>query len=311
VDAIEAIRGDLVLEFFPVIADLRNFVQISSWSDHHLVTQQLLDALPFGRTLSPISFYQYIDYQLPNVVDFARRNLLYWSLSGARHFDNTPAFQITLFSDDTFLWHYYVPAKREEIIQTLLAGDRVRFLSRFLLSQAKIEVEFNEIKLRPNPETGYQLVYSDCKEYTYQWETRRWEVTILNHELAITNPISFTDPVSAPNPIGREDEYENRLAVLLQHTDDLRVDSLYWGDLTYDGDTESTTSSGPPALVEEPLTPPLGPYLPRNFNLCGCGIDVCRCNVRYPGTPPTPPYIELWEPTKSHQPIRGLHYHRH
>jgi len=81
------------------------------WSDHFLITKPLFDLLPFGRTLGPVTFYQYIDYQLPNLVEQASNNLLYWSILGAQHFTREIATQLTLFFDNTFLWHYYVPTK--------------------------------------------------------------------------------------------------------------------------------------------------------------------------------------------------------
>ena len=112
---ISEVRQVLLRDYFPQIADLRNQVHVTAWSDHHLISQPLLDLLPFGQVFSPTSFYQYTDFQFPNLVENACRNLLYWSLSGARGFDNNPATQITLFFDETFFWHYYVPAKAQEI----------------------------------------------------------------------------------------------------------------------------------------------------------------------------------------------------
>jgi hypothetical protein len=78
-------------------------------------------------------------------VEQASNNLLYWSISGTQHFNRDVATQLTLFFDNTFLWHYYVPTKYQEIIQSLYNGHRVRFLSQFYLLETQIEVEFNEI----------------------------------------------------------------------------------------------------------------------------------------------------------------------
>ena len=102
------LRDQLIRENFPQIADLRNQVHISYWSDYHLISQSLLDYLPFGRSLGPTTFYQYIDYQFDNLLIEARRNLLFLSLSGANHFNQTPVTQTTLFFDETFFWHYYI-----------------------------------------------------------------------------------------------------------------------------------------------------------------------------------------------------------
>ena len=173
--AISQVRELLTRNYFPSIIDLRTQTHIAAWSDHHFITKPLLDLLPFGRTLSPVTFYQYIDFQLPNLVEQVSNNLLYWSLSGAHHYNGDIATTITLFFDETFFWHYYVPAKNQEIIQSLQNGNRVRFLSRFHLSETQIEVEFNEVRLLTTPP---QLVYTDSKEYTYKWITQQWEILI-------------------------------------------------------------------------------------------------------------------------------------
>ncbi len=140
-----SVREQLLRENFPQIADLRNQVHISYWSDYHLISPPLLDLLPFGQTLGPTTFYQYIDYQFDNLLVEARRNLLFWSLSGANHFNQIPVTQTTLFFDETFFWHYYILACTREITEAILQGNRIRFLSQFCLSQTQVEVEFNEI----------------------------------------------------------------------------------------------------------------------------------------------------------------------
>jgi len=129
----------------PLIADLRDQVQLTYWSNHHFIAQTLLDQLPFGEILGSYRFYQYVNYQLPNLLEAARRNLLYWTLTDIRQYNRTPADQISLFYDETFLWHYSAPAFQEEIIMQIRQGNRVRFLSRFLLSQTQVQVEFNKI----------------------------------------------------------------------------------------------------------------------------------------------------------------------
>jgi len=197
------------------------------WSDHFLITKPLFDLLPFGRTLASVTFYQYIDYQLPNLVEQASNNLLYWNISGTQHFNGEVATQLTLFFDDTFLWHYYVLAKHQEITQSLHNGDRVWFLSRFHLLETQIEVEFNEIRLLKNPGEQPWLVYTDSKEYTYKWTTQQWDITIRNPEATLINPWIFTIPISAPNTLGRDAEYQEQLNTLLEQTDDFFVSAEY------------------------------------------------------------------------------------
>jgi hypothetical protein len=147
VTALRQIREILLRNYFPTTIDLRIQTHITCWTDHYLITKALFDLLPFGRTLSPIAYYRFTDYKLLKLAEQASNNLLYWNISGAHHFTGESATQITLFFDDTFLWHYYVPAKNQEILQDLRNGHRVRFLSRFHLSETQIEVEFNEIRL--------------------------------------------------------------------------------------------------------------------------------------------------------------------
>jgi len=185
----------------PSVVDLRNQVHISYWSDHHLISRPLLNHLPFGRSLGPTTFYHYIDYQFDNLLIKARRNLLYWAISGARHFNHTPVSQTTLFFDETFFWHYYIPVRTREITEAILQGNRVRFLSWFLLSQTQVELEFNKIRLRTT-NSGTQLVYCHSKEYTYKWNTSLWEVNIVNHEQALVNPANFSHPITEPNAFG-------------------------------------------------------------------------------------------------------------
>jgi len=153
---------------------------------------------------------------------------LYWSLSGAQHYNGDTATTITLFFDKTFFWHYYVPTKNQEIIQSLQNGNRVRFLSRFHLSETQIEVEFNEVRLITTPP---QLVYTNSKEYTYKWITQQWEITIHNSETTLINPQVYTVPVTLPNALGREAEYQEQLDQLLAQTDNFSADAAYWNSV--------------------------------------------------------------------------------
>jgi len=171
VSTISHIREIIQNNYFLTTVDLQIQTHIAVWLDHFLITKPLFDLLLFGRTLSPMTFYQYINYQLPNLVEQASNNLLFWSISGTQHFNREIATQLTLFHDDTFLWHYYVPAKHQEITQSLYNRHRIWFLSQFHLSETQVEVEFNEIWLLEILGEWPQLVYTDSKEYTYKWTT--------------------------------------------------------------------------------------------------------------------------------------------
>ena len=139
--ALSQVREIISRNYFPTTIDLQIQTHIAMWSDHYFITKPLFNLLPFGQTLGRITFYQYIDYQLPNLVEQVSNNLLYWSISGTQHLNGDIATQLTLFFDNTFLWHYYMPAKHQEIMQSLYNGHRVRFH----LSETQIEVEFNKI----------------------------------------------------------------------------------------------------------------------------------------------------------------------
>jgi len=94
---------EILRQTYPRIANLQEQVQLTYWSEHHLVPQDLLDILHFGRLFSAQRFYHYIDYQLVNILNAARHCTAYWQLSGAHNFDQSPATQISLFYDETFL----------------------------------------------------------------------------------------------------------------------------------------------------------------------------------------------------------------
>ena len=117
-----------------------------------------------------------------------------------RQYNGSLVDQLALFHDETFLWHYSVPPKRQEILYQIRNGNRVRFLSRFFLLQAKIELEFSEIRLLT---IGEQLVYTDSKEYTYDWVTSTWETHVHNLEFSLIDPRVYTLPILIPNTSGR------------------------------------------------------------------------------------------------------------
>jgi hypothetical protein len=138
-------QQQIIREQFPQVADLRNQVHLTYWSKQHLVIQDLLRQLPFGRILSATTFYHYTDFQLEELVTAARRNFVLWALIGIRQYNGSLVDQIALFHNDTFLWHYSVPPNCEVIITQIQGGNRIRFLSQFYLLQAKIKLEFSEI----------------------------------------------------------------------------------------------------------------------------------------------------------------------
>jgi hypothetical protein len=109
-------QQQVIREQFPQVVDLRNQVHLIYWSEQHLITQDLLCQLPFGRILSTTSFYQYMDFQLEELVTVARRNFILWVLISIRQYNRSLVDQITLFHNDTFLWHYSIPSNHKVII---------------------------------------------------------------------------------------------------------------------------------------------------------------------------------------------------
>jgi len=125
----DAIHEEFIRELTLNLIDLRMQVQLTYWSEQHFITQELLNLIPFGEILSDIRFYSYVDYSLDELVSKANSMLLYWRLSGVVQYNGTPIDQVSLFYDETFLWHYCVPSYWEEIHSQIQSGHRVRFLS--------------------------------------------------------------------------------------------------------------------------------------------------------------------------------------
>jgi hypothetical protein len=70
----------LISDCFPFIADLDAQAHLTYWSNNSSVPQPLLDILPFGQALSLLAFYQYVDFQLPKLVEHCLATFLFWSL---------------------------------------------------------------------------------------------------------------------------------------------------------------------------------------------------------------------------------------
>ena len=162
------------------LTDLRTQVQLMYWSEQHFITKGLLELLPFGEILSDIHFYSYVDYSLDKLISKANQTLLYWRLSEVTQYDGTPLNQLSLFYDETFLWHYSTPSYQEEIHSQIQSGHIVRFLSQFLLSQTKIEVEFNKIQLQTNFRDDFQFIYTNSNTYQYKFANLSVEDRVRN-----------------------------------------------------------------------------------------------------------------------------------
>jgi len=303
------------------LTDLRNQIQLTYWSEQHFITKELLDLISFGEILSDIHFYSYIDYSLNKLISKANQTLLFWRLSGVTQYDGSPLDQLSLFYNETFLWHYSAPSYWEEICSQLQSGHRVRFLSRFLLSQTEIEVEFNEIQLQTNFDDNFQFVYTDSNTYQYKFANLRWQPIRTILLFPLINPPIFSLPITVPNALGRETEYQAYLAQIQNLPNSIHIQDHYWDSVdstpantlrptcANTPSTSSDTNYWTPTNVQFASPTPESESI-NSAHLCTCGTDICYCDTQQPRTPLTPTSISLWNPKYSNQPINGLHYNQ-
>jgi hypothetical protein len=280
------VRKQLISDCFPFVTDLDAQAHLTYWSNNSSVPQPLLDILPFGQALSLLAFYQYVDFQLPELVERCLATFLFWSLGRTLQFATASTNQITLFYDKTFFWHYFVPVRRQEIIDTFRTGHKIRFLFQFILNQEEIKVDFHKIHLctGANNTWGIELVYCPSKVYKYRWLSRIWETTITNHEQHLIDPLIHIIPSAEPSPFtyGRECKYQDQLQRILSYPTDLCIDTQYWDTPS---DTESSLSSPSSPATEEFITArALDSTIPPLVD-CLCKPDICCCEICYPGTP--------------------------
>jgi len=287
---IQEIQDEFLREAGFNLTDLRTQVQLTYWSEQHFITQGLLELLPFGEILSDICFYSYVDYSLDKLISKAKQTLLYWRLSGVTQYNGSPLDQLSLFYDDTFLWHYSVPMYQEEIHLQIQSGHRVRFLSQFLLLQTEIEVEFNEIRLQTNFDDDFQFVYTDSNTYQYKFTNLRWQPICTILSFPLINLSTFSLPIMVPNALGRETEYQAYLNQVQGLPNNIHIQDHYWDSIN---STPANTLG--PTRVNIPSTGLDTDYwTPTNFqfasptlesgstnsaHLCICGTDVCYCDT--------------------------------
>jgi len=261
------------------------------WSEQHFITWSLLELLPFGEILSDLCFYLYVDYSLDELISKANQTLLYWRLSGITQYDGTPVTQLSLFYNETFLWHYSALSYQEEICSQIQLGHRVRFLSRFLLLQTKIEVEFNEIQHQTNFNDNFQFIYTDSNTYQYKFANLRWQPICTILLFPLINPPTFSLPITVPNALGRETEYQAYLTQVQNLPNNIHIQDHYWDSID---STPANTLR--PTHVNTPSTGSDTNYwTPTNFQFasptlesrstnsarpCTCGTDICYCDTQ-------------------------------
>jgi hypothetical protein len=85
------------------------------------------------------------------VVEDAREQLYYWYTAGPRaaRNNNVPVEAVHLFSSSRYLWFEHIAPIRQQIINSILFGHRIRYLDHFRLDYELIEFSFAEIRLNP------------------------------------------------------------------------------------------------------------------------------------------------------------------
>ena len=260
--------------------------QLDNWSSCQQVVRSLRNLLPFGRHLEQWELDTFISSSLVPLVAAAREQLLYWHLTQATNDLNDPIDLLILTEEPRLFWEESVPPFSGEIRNNLHNANRVHYLTQFLLSNQKIEVTFNEIRLVNSPVAGTgltfnlreELVATDGIELSYKWQDRVWETTLRNPDPNLINPEEFHRPNLVPAPVATvaaatvRNEIESRPVL------------------------PRTPSPLPPSSPGTSVWNDWG-VEPRYWNTdrCRCKKEVCDCGYR-PDTPPTPPNIVLWAP---------------
>jgi hypothetical protein len=313
-DAFHIHRQEILDDFWDEseFQDLQATSTIESWSDATHLLRRLWRHLPFGRHLGP-SDYTDLTQTLSVVVEDAREQLYYWYTAGPRaaRNNNAPVEAVHLFSKSRYLWFEHIAPIRQQIINSILFGHRIRYLDHFRLDYEQIELSFAEIRLNPIQfgtlpvpvQAPFRLVICQGRTHTYRWLTRTWEISLENPDTSLTDPVRFRLPPATPAEA--EEDLEYYIARRIPTPPSLRqrpaeqnplplinrivTDDDGWGtsDTTW---PDSTTESEDTTLTNTSL-----------FPACWCRIDVCTCNHR-PNTPPTPPGITLWSPSDRYLP---------
>jgi hypothetical protein len=291
-------REDILGQYFPsgTLTDLVGDRPLDCWSECHTVLQSLRALLPFGRLLDQADLDNYFDTTLACIVREAKEQLLYWHLSDSATYYNEPIDTLILSEDDDFLWRTYIPPRRLTIATDLRSGIRSYYLSKFLLTFETIEVTFEEVRLfefeahTNGSHRTEDLVFTDGKQFTYNWTAQTWSITLENPEPNLVNPRAFHRP-SVPVFVERNDTLPRpplpRLIPFVNAVLQTPLEVL-------PPSSPSTTSEWSDPLPNStwPLT------------RCWCNNEVCHCDYR-PDTPPTPPGVTLWRPGDFHLPSRS------
>jgi len=132
--------------------------------------------------------------------------------------------------------------------------------------------------------------------------------------LPLINPNYYMLPITQPNAQGQETEYQACLNQIQSLPNNIQIQDFYWDSV----DSSSRNSTPEPSSSTNNWAPTNFQFASptalstdsEDFHVCACGTDICYCNNRHPGTPPTPVRIHLWRPQILSQPINGVHYNQ-
>jgi hypothetical protein len=217
-DAFHIHRQEILDDFWDEseLQDLRATSTIESWSDTTHLLRRLWRHLPFGRHLGP-SDYDDLVNTLSVTVEDAREQLYYWYTAGPRatQSNNHPVESVHLFSSSRYLWFEHIAPIRQQLINSILFGHRIRYLDHFRLDYELIELTFAELRLNPIQfgtlpipvQTPFRLVICQGRTHTYQWNNRTWDVNLENPDTSLTDPIRFRLPPATPAEAEEDLEY--------------------------------------------------------------------------------------------------------
>ena len=121
----------------------------------------------------------------------------------------------------------------------------------------------------------------------YQWTRSYWETTLENPDHRLVNPEVHHFPPANLEELSLP-RFSSQGATTQEQVDKQLLDQ----DLPPSSPPSPAPSSA--AHWEEQQAPTL-PVVTQTE--CWCAKeDICTCTYKYPDTPPTPPYIVLWEP---------------
>ena len=286
----ESHRERQLQTYYPeeTLVDVSQDPYVESWTDTSspLVLRKLQELLPFSQVLGSQEYDYLVDQTLPRIVEAAQEQLLYWHLSSVTNIYNYTADAVLLWNSDTYLWFLQVYPDQDSLIQRILGGENIRYLERFRLDYSEIQLSFLEIRL-VTKSGNHRLIITEGREHTYQWTRSYWENTLENPDHRLVNPEVRHFP-----PASLEELSLSRFSSEGATTQEQVNERLLDQDLPPSSPPSPAPSSaahweGQPALT-----------LPGVIQTeCWCEKeDICTCGYKYPDTPPTPPYIVLWEP---------------